>query len=768
MNILNKYTLETLKKNKSRTIVTVIGIILSLAMLSGVTVLIASSQKFLTDVVVKADGNWYGAIYDADPKAAKEIAEDEDISQYFSMQSLGYSKLLNSNNQNKPFLFVGGVTEDFTANMPILLTEGRLPQNTDEIILPDHLLTNGGVEYKTGDTISLDLGQRTIGGKKANQFNPYDLEVQEDFTVEETRTFTVVGIYSRPSFENYSAPGYTALTCFDEGRDYLQDFYILTPMARSIYGVLDRYTAKYSNLSSSAHYDLLRFMGASDEATFNSVLYGLSAVLIAIIVLASISLIYNAFSISVSERTKQFGLLSSIGATKKQLKNSVIFEALTLCCLGIPLGIISGIIGIGVTLRATRGLFAVGFGDISVINGAQAVPTIIPLTPAPWALALAAILGLLTVLISAYIPARKAVKISTIDAVRQTDDIKLTGKAVKVSPLTKKLFGFEGTIAAKNFKRNKKRYRATVISLFLSIVLFISAYSFCDYLSRSVAALVGDVDYDIQFYYYPENFSDDQDADGEKGPHAGKSNQQMFNELRAMPGVTKSGYVYNYFPNLIIETQALTNEYRNSMAPYYPEVLSSDSVNLNSVPIIFTDDENYTAWLEKNNFDKSVYLNPEKPVAMAVNNYKYWDSDLQKYFTVPVFTKGNFTVTLPDNGKVLTVEGCVDNLPFGLKENLLSPVLVLPISSMETVIGGGSAPVEKFGSQMLFKSSNHALTYKKMDDYLAANYGYLNDVAQMVETNRAMIGIINVFAYGFIVLISLIARPTCSTLFPRE
>ena len=233
-------------------------------------------------------------------------------------------------------------------------------------------------------------------------------------------------------------------------------------------------------------------------------MYSLAVILIGIIMFGSISLIYNAFSISVSERTKQFGLLASIGATKRQLTGSVLFEALFLGCIGIPLGILSGLTGIGITLYLVKDMVGNILGIVSTTYEGQRLLSMGPaeevslaMHPSFGALAAAILISLATILISAYIPVRRAMRRPAIDAIRQTGDIAIRPGKVKTSWLTQKLFGFEGTLATKNYKRSRKKYRATVISLFLSIVLFISTSSWCAYLTSSAKSVISDSGYDI-------------------------------------------------------------------------------------------------------------------------------------------------------------------------------------------------------------------------------------------------------------------------------
>ena len=240
--------------------------------------------------------------------------------------------------------------------------------------------------------------------------------------------------------------------------------------------------------------DLLNYYGATTFFSVNRMIYSFAVILLLMISFGSVSLIYNSFSISVAERTRQFGILKSIGATRKQIRDSVLYEALVLCAVGIPLGLLVGCLGIGITLYCLRDSFGFLMGESGnalqmhfVLNG--------------WALLAAAGIGLVTAIISAWIPAKRAVRVSPVEAIRQTKDVKLRGREVRTSRLTEKLFGFSGMLAAKNFKRNRKRYRSTVVGLFLSVTLFISASSFCAYLTDAVDQLGGDSTLGVQLYY---------------------------------------------------------------------------------------------------------------------------------------------------------------------------------------------------------------------------------------------------------------------------
>ncbi|MEG1505600.1 MAG: ABC transporter permease, partial [Lachnospiraceae bacterium] len=128
----------------------------------------------------------------------------------------------------------------------------------------------------------------------------------------------------------------------------------------------------------------------------------------------------------------------------------------------------------------------VGIGSIQLIlpiianNFSTILSNNVPLTlsvSTPSLIAAAAV-SLIAILISAYIPAKKAAATPVMECIRQTGEIKTEAKAVKTTILAQRIYGLEGTLALKNFKRNKKRYRSVVLSLVLSIVLFVSGSTF--------------------------------------------------------------------------------------------------------------------------------------------------------------------------------------------------------------------------------------------------------------------------------------------------
>ena len=337
----------------------------------------------------------------------------------------------------------------------------------------------------------------------------------------------------------------------------------------------------------------------------------------------SISLIYNAFSISVSERTKQFGLLSSIGATRKQMSRSVIFEALFLSLIGIPLGLLAGVIGMKVTFDLLQGTILTLFADY--------IRTELTLYVSYGAIIMAAIVGLITVLISAYIPARRAFRVSAIEAIRMSQDIKIKPKKLKTSKLLFKLFGVEGMIAQKNFKRSKKRYRATVISLFLSIVLFISASSFSAYLIKANTTVFGEINFDIVYSYNADN------------SHKA-SVEEVYNVLRSVDGVTDSSYSVRYYPYFSqIKTTDLDSEYSDHLTRNDNNSMEEEFRSIN-IQYIFMNDEAYESYLAAEHIEKDAIYNEEELPAIVYDYTKQYNSYDGRYYTFEMLDRSNNTL----------------------------------------------------------------------------------------------------------------------------
>ena len=619
-------------------------------------------QNYLINYAEIYNGKYHVGFYGVEYNDISKITEDERVEKYTYVQDIGYAEI-GSSNEYKPYLYIAGVPTDFTDVMPIHLTDGRLPENSNEIVVSDHLYSNGGVQLKIGQEITVKVGQRqwtelvnitdeeykALDGdnwQKLTQQVPLRKaegeESSEQLINTKEKTYTIVGFCVRPdqsSLEPYSAPGYTAFTINEPGNTNTQSIYTVLEKPAE-YGKFNReILSSLSGIASSTNSDLLMYSFNSFDSAFPVLVFGLLSILIGLIVFGSVSLIYNSFSISVSERTKQFGILKSIGATKKQIRKSVLYEAAVLCVIGIPIGLISGCLGIAITFHFLSDSISTFLADLTNLK--------MQFVFSPLAIIAASVISFATVIISAYIPARKAIKINPIESVRQSNDIKINRRSVKVSPLTQKLFGFEATLSSKNFKRNKRKYRSTVFSLFVSVVLFISASSLATYFTDIVEAENQDMKYDVAINVF--NYEDR--TDGEPFTETEEFRTKLYNGLKTINGIDEFTFTQQKGTDFNIDKKYISEEYLNMINKEHSDSVDKNNEFNGMFTYNFIDDAAFRRLLKEEGLSEEGYFDKEKPKALVydMGTHIYQTDNKERVYIVPFLNTDNISSTIEIN-----------------------------------------------------------------------------------------------------------------------
>lgn len=520
MKLIRKLTLRNLKLNQLRTIVTIIGIMLSVALITVVAGIASSGRQTMINAMIQLYGDSDIMLYGCrDAAQAEKVENNRNVQAVYEYKHLRLASFETSNSKYRKFISVTGLSKNSFDDKAFgcKLREGRFPENPNEMILSKSFVEFSDQKYSVGDTITLSIGQRYAVGETAKTFgdsalDPYMGYLGEDFekfVPETTKTYTITGILENTcsglemdSFsarvdiytiydiktdtnisEKSSPVLYVKLT--DNGEShYLAAASELTGIEETLLkknNDVGLSTAEsemlHQQLEDNGYRDyrintkLLKLKGISlDDDTLQAI-YGIAVVVIAIIMISSIFIIRNSFAISITEKTKLYGMLSSVGATSAQVRNSVLYEGFILGLVGIPLGLL---LGSGVTF-----LLIIISGNLigEYLNGAEIVFQI------SWlAIAAAVLLSALTIFVSAFATAVKASRISPIEAIRSNNDIKITGKnkekSYKTPAFIKKLFGAGGSIAWKNLKRSRQKYRTTVISIVVSVAVYITIFSF--------------------------------------------------------------------------------------------------------------------------------------------------------------------------------------------------------------------------------------------------------------------------------------------------
>lgn len=521
MKLLNKLTLKNLRLNKVRTAVTIIGIMLSAALITVVSGMALSGRQTMIDGQKTWSGNYDVALDIIDTAKIDKIRQNRNVENAFYKERLGYARTKNADGEICDYSVLAMSENTYGNCFKIDLIKGKFPTNSGEAVVTKSFKTQDGKNVKVGDKITLDVGVLTDkDGNVPDEEGIHNL-LQKDFnkcSIIDTvkRTYTVTGIIERPkTSELYDPSNFSMIyTVSDEKAPveaiktkHMNKLYIAyTPQSESNYlqntaDILGFKADDMSNVISdeispedqqtsgingySFNTTLLAMKGYGGSEGTNVMIFSLAVIIIIIVMLASVFVIRNSFAISITEKTSMYGMLASVGATKRQIRRNVLFEGFILGLIGIPLGIL---LGLGVNAILITILNSV-LGDM--LSGAKFV-FVTPTIPIICAIVLSAV----TIFCSSFFIALRASRIPPLVAIRGNKDIKVkNNKPYRTSKLTKKLFGVGGEIASKSLKRSRKKYRTTVISIVVSVAMFIAVSAFMDYGMTYTEHYYGKTDY---------------------------------------------------------------------------------------------------------------------------------------------------------------------------------------------------------------------------------------------------------------------------------
>lgn len=741
MNILNKLTIKNLRLNKRRTIVTIIGIILSGAMICGSAAIITSFQDLLVESTKLSDGNYHATFYNVAYENTKYIKNNVFTDEAMLFKDIGYASLETTRNKNKPYLFIKSYDKKALENMPIVLKDGRFPEGDGEIVVSYNLFTNEGSKYSIGETITVSMGNRRDEGVILGQNTP--LTETEVFTPYAENTFTITGIIEVPRGEYYFSPGYTAISYLDEtppvAADENVNVSIISKNPKKIFDKAPEIAEASGASGVTYNNELLKWMGISQNKAFNSTFITIALIIILLVVIGSVTVIYNAFAISVSERKKQFGMLASVGATASQIRRGVFFEGLLLGLIGIPIGVLSGFLGIGITIKVVNRLMTDSMFGSGVSLRLIISPTIVLTT---------VVFVALTIFLSAFIPAKRASKITPIEAIRLNTDIKIKGKSIKTSKLTRYIFGIEGELALKNLKRNRRRYRATVFSLFISIVLFVSFSSFMTYGFITSEMYYGDNPYDM--IVMKDSYISSQEA------------KELFEEISEFKDVDRYSIVERINSSIMVD-YSIIGSYLQRKIKNNEIVLDNANGNYQmDVNFIALNDKEYTRFLDEAGINPADLSASQAMKGILINKniisgrIEYEPLNIKKGEILEIQTSGGTPLNLE-----IEVVGTTEKLPFGVTYASMASVnIVVPEESYLRLYDNQLRVNEEFTDYiyMAIQSVDISKLIIDVTGFILENDNKVtaSDISNMQKELERTKTVIAIFLYGFVALITLI------------
>ncbi len=777
MKVLNELSVKDLRLNKKRSIVIIVGIILSTALICGVAGLITSFQKTFVETAKNSQGNYHAIFYNVPKDELKYIEENRGVEDYYLSEELGYSYLPNgktsTGEEEKPLVNIISMNDKFLNNMAINVQEGRLPENDGELAISARINEKFKTNYKVGDTITLNVGE--LKGTSDNQnANYYDEEqikqtdeteqmAENEIVNTTSKTYKIVGIIERPTvaIEPYEVDWFTVITkmqtinkkaniavLYTKPNDYVKNTESINQMVTAKSGTkendfnrvngLDK-TYKSYKYKIKINKELLAYQGASlDDDTLRTI-YGLGAFIMGIVLVSSVFVIRNGFAISITERLKQYGMLSSIGATKKQIKKSVYFEGFILGIIGIPLGILSGIFAIYILVNVVN----------YILKDYVSSGTLLTYGISWTAIVVSIIVSVVTIWLSCRNSAKKASKITPIEAIRSSEDVKLKAKKIKCPKIITKIFKTGGEIAYKNLKRSKKKYRTTVISIIVSVVIFIAISSFIQYGFKMSSAYYTEKDYNYVVYAYTNASPEDTEEFAKEQA----KNLKMLTDISNLPdagdvSINKS----NAFEmNMDEKHKAELTEYGKNIKTRYSDSESGEE-QIDTINIISLSKNTYDAYLKKIGGDYETY----KDGAILIDNNINTDEKGKKIQgSIYTWKKGD-TVTGKINDKEYNIKivAKTEERPNGV-ENLYNTHAYFIVSE-EFINKTGYVSATLYSqSNDVDKLDEEVEQYKKDNNLTNSNLNTFN-MEKSVKAENAVVLVISIFLYGFIGVITLI------------
>lgn len=761
MNLLNKLTIKNLKLNKKRTVVTIIGIVLSVALLIAVSTMYASAIASLIRFETTQKGNFHTAFYDVPVEKLKDFENNRKLGSLYLTQGIGYAALEESQNEYKPYLYIKAFTKEAMENLSLKLIKGRLPKTEEEIVIPSHLETNGRVKYQVGDTLTLEVGTRVLADgtvlTQEDRFLPSDessSERSETIQNTTTKTYKIVGLIERPAnnIEDYSAPGYTLITLLDDTnltgtvdiyarytKEGVKDYFTVTAgilgidakafkqylsgdmltsqeEQNSLYEELKK--AKYRYMDNS--YLVFLETNPFENSTVGSLGTAVVIVLV-IIVLTSVFCIKNSFDISITEKTKQYGMLRSIGATKKQIKKNVFYEASILGMIGIPLGLLSGIVASYILV-----LISNYFLKDMITSG-----TFLLFRFSWIAFVVASVLGIVTIYFSAFRSARRASRISPIDSIRNSANITLKAKKLRTPKIIKKCFGIGGVISFKNQKRNKKKYRTTVISIVVSVFTFIALSSFMSLAFQEIDQEISVSDYNISFSVAPID-------------------EELYAKVESVGN-------FSNIRDYAIYSSYYGEAEKPKYNPEYQKILQiEDEEEGRDVWVASVGEHQYQQYLKELGFNPEKMKN--KAILLDTTSFSIYDEKKaeeipyrMRIFDYQVGDK--ITVLMDEKEEKIEIGALSEEVPFSMKEKVRGNHSAYLIVSDEYM-----KEHDLLHHVMVYLDSKDA---NKTQDELEAYFDEIENFSvdnqeESVRMMRNLYTLIGIFLYGFIIVISLI------------
>ena len=710
-NLFYELTIKSVRNNRIRMTTTLVGVVISVALITNIIFTASSLYNFMIDDIKNRFGDWSIQIENMEGKV-DEMAMRENLQQGH-MSGISYAYIDGSVNPDKPFLYVVSLDERMKKLTNLSIKEGRMPRKVNEIAIPEHVITNAGVHIKVGDKLQIDEGYRIniVNGEELTQKDHYASQ-DEVFIKDREKTYKVVGICQRLAVEPYMAAGYTAITVPQKSVVNVVDTFFESSEYTQVQHILSKYYAKPETVKMNE--TLLKAQGLMDGDSSVGDLVVLSLLLVLFISICGFLLMYNTFTFSLREHEKSYRILASAGATKRQLRKASIYEGLFIGFIGITVGMIVG----SVVTHILIGFFGdnilsmftmYGIGKLNYQVGGK------------WII-MALGISISMVLLSIIFPAYRTGQIKPIRSYHY-DDISMVSrrKLARINIFKQGILSLESKLALKNYRKNSKTYRYPVVSMTLSIVLFLSVGTVGSYMEKMLDFIEGpDVSYDISYVTKSANEA-----------------EKAFVHLSTVEGVERSVHYKFTEVNMDVGDE-------NKDAIFY-----------------IMDDDSFRDYLNMNNLKSDGYFDEKHPRSLAMSYVMEFDNKSHSFKKdmLPEDEKLTGAVgKIPGIKGPIVIRDYIDNVPENNMLEIGRFVVLMSKSAAQGLTIDESKVV--FSGTAYFTAKDNGKTYSTMEKICEKNglgVDYLINLERQRDDIRSTMIVIEYFSYAFIILISIIA-----------
>ncbi|GAA0181525.1 ABC transporter permease [Clostridium sediminicola] len=700
-----------LKLNKKRSLLTIIGIILSVALVSSIGLFLKALINAEIEEVKNHVGSYHLLFTKFDDELKDKIAFNSKVSRSGVYREDGEKEI-------KENLFINKIsgTKGAFELLPCKLIEGQFPEDEKNIALEKWMVKELFEDASVGDKILVENKEYVLSGILENNIKTQEINKG-------------IALYHY-KFQDGEKP------------------YLLLEISKKTN--LKKALQELKNLGGKddviENRQLLTIQGVGDNTEGVTGLYFVTGIIIAIVVLATIAVIFNSFQISIVERIKQFGMLRAVGTTPRQIRNIVIREATFFAIIGVPVGLLCGIIaiyGIDFTFKL--------IGADSVIQMKPSISLNIML--------ISAAIGLVSVYISAFVPSFMAGRISPLVAISSRNSITKEKIKKRKNAIVMKVFGFEGQLAYKNIKRSRRRYRTTVFSIFISVLLFITFKSFMD-MSLNISSNLNE-SHNIHFSV----ISSSNDRLGDS-----KDYDNIVREINKLPLVENTYKAFDISRVSVLIDKNMENEAVRNMENIYEEnmVDKKGKVNLEGAIEIYDEKSMELAkkYIDSGEIDIDK-LNEENGVIIIKKNTIYNEKTHKPYIGPIANIKVGDEIEVkiqneveeeesnhPSKVKVLAI---LESEPFNFRgaNNVLK---MITTEEMAKKLNRVEKMTPYSLNIQIDNTKNEEITLENLEKILDVDEDFrvINNIDQN-KRSKSVILMVKILLYGFVIIVSLIS-----------